>query len=121
MQTIVTISVAVATPILAFVGVLVANYLNRRGARELDVWRRREETMRMLRWAVDLASAPDDVRSEMGATVLINLVRTELIQDPDRKFVESIARAATTLLENVSTEKIHSEAMDNDNIQVEES
>jgi len=39
--------------------VLVGQLLTRRGARELDVWRRRAETMRMLRWAAELTMQPE--------------------------------------------------------------
>lgn len=39
------------TPVLAFLGALIGHVLTRRASLELDRWRRREETMRMLRWA----------------------------------------------------------------------
>jgi hypothetical protein len=42
--------VAVATPILAFVGAFVGHVISRSASKELDHWRRREETMRLLRW-----------------------------------------------------------------------
>ncbi len=41
----------------AFLGVLIGHWLLRKGANELDVWRRREETMRMLRWASEQATS----------------------------------------------------------------
>jgi hypothetical protein len=50
--------VGFGTPAAAFLGVLIGHVLLRRGANELDVWRRREETMRMLRWASDTQRRP---------------------------------------------------------------
>ncbi|MDP9444891.1 MAG: hypothetical protein M3P83_11320 [Actinomycetota bacterium] len=57
------VTIAVATPGLAFVGGMVGHLLTRKGAREMDTWRRREETMRMLRWAAE--------KSMMRATELL--------------------------------------------------
>ena len=52
------IVVAVATPLLAFAGVLVANVVTRIGDTELEARSRREETMRTLKWAAELAVWP---------------------------------------------------------------
>lgn len=58
--------VILATPLLAFLGVIVGNVVLRKGANELDVWRRREETMRMLRWASEQAASASPTKARMG-------------------------------------------------------
>ncbi len=52
----------VASPLLAFLGVLLGHRVTRTSARELDRWRKREETMRLLRWATDIALDGDPAR-----------------------------------------------------------
>ena len=42
-------AVSLGTPLAAFIGGVLGHLILRKGANELDVWRRREETMRMLR------------------------------------------------------------------------
>jgi hypothetical protein len=81
----------VLTAVFAFVGVLAGNLVNRRGARELDVWRKREETMKLLRWAVELYVKDN---SAMGIVVLNDLISSELVQDIDRPFMAAIAKDA---------------------------
>lgn len=54
------VAVAVATPILAFLGATLGAFVARKGARELDTWRHREETMRLLRWAVEQVASDSD-------------------------------------------------------------
>lgn len=78
---------------------LVAAYVARRGAKEvrttgkeLDTWRQREETMRMLRWAADHAikfTAPAE--SEMGQAALDALKAADLLQQRDLAFVAAVA------------------------------
>ena len=54
------IAISTGTPVLTFMGVLVAQYLLRKGANEVEVRSRREETLRVLRWAAELAVSADD-------------------------------------------------------------
>lgn len=61
-------AVSFGTPLAAFAGVVLGHYLLRKGATELDVWRRREETMRMLRWASEQAAASDSAHARMGGS-----------------------------------------------------
>jgi hypothetical protein len=68
-------AVAIGTPILAFLGVVVGHVLLRRTANELDVWRRREETMRMLRWASEQAASSEPAKARMGIAALDALRR----------------------------------------------
>lgn len=83
-------AVSFGTPIAAFVGVVVGQVLLRKGANELDVWRRREETMRMLRWASEQAASPDIAASRMGVAALEALSTSELLQEPDQNLVDAV-------------------------------
>lgn len=82
--------VSFGTPVAAFVGVVVGHLLLRKGAHELDVWRRREETMRMLRWASQQAASEDTTKSRMGVAALDALTTSELLQDPDENLVDAV-------------------------------
>ncbi|NYJ02229.1 hypothetical protein HNR19_002927 [Nocardioides thalensis] len=88
-----TIIVLIATPLLAFAGGLVGHLLLRRGAKELDRWRKREETMRLLRWAVELATDPEPARAQAGITVLGALLDSELLDAVDVELVATVAGA----------------------------
>lgn len=82
--------VSFGTPIAAFIGVIVGHFLLRKGANELDVWRRREETMRMLRWASEQAASQDGYKSRMGVAALDALSTSELLQEPDQNLVDAV-------------------------------
>jgi ribosome assembly protein YihI (activator of Der GTPase) len=83
-------AVSIGTPVLAFVGVLIGHLFLRKGANELDVWRRREETMRMLRWASELAVSDDDAKARMGVAALAALSGSELLQEEDQQLVDAV-------------------------------
>jgi len=82
--------VSFGTPVAAFIGVIVGHFLLRKGANELDVWRRREETMRMLRWASEQAASQDVYKSRMGVAALDALSTSELLQEPDQNLVDAV-------------------------------
>jgi hypothetical protein len=88
----------VATPLLAFAGALLGHWLNRRSAAELDRWRRGEETMRMLRWATEIALDDDPRRCEAGAAILAALLRSPLVEPVDVEMVSSVATSASDRL-----------------------
>ncbi|HCB03949.1 MAG TPA: hypothetical protein PLZ93_23360 [Nocardioides sp.] len=83
----------VATPLLAFGGGLAGHVLSRRSALELDRWRRREETMRMLRWAVEMVVGGDDESVGAGSVAMSALLRSPLLDDEDFDLVASLADA----------------------------
>lgn len=83
-------SVAFGTPLLAFLGVVVGHALLRRTANELDVWRRREETMRMLRWASEQAASVEPAKARMGIAALDALSGSELLQKSDGMIVDAV-------------------------------
>ena len=83
-------AVSLGTPVAAFIGVVLGHALLRKGANELDVWRRREETMRMLRWASEQAASDDEAKSRMGVAALAALSTSELLQQPDQELVDAV-------------------------------
>lgn len=87
--------------ILAFLGALLGHWITRKGAVELDTWRKREETMRMLRWAVELATDTDNPwRSAAGMDVLDALGESPLLQDEDVELVHQVTSSiAATLVD----------------------
>ena len=91
-----TVIVLIATPLLAFAGGLVGHLLGRRATRELDRWRKREETMRLLRWATELAVGADPLGSLAGTEVLGALLDAAILDAEDRDLVAAVARAVAS-------------------------
>lgn len=82
-------AVSFGSPLLAFVGVLVSQWIGRKGAAELETRSRREETMRNLRWAAELAVSEDAARADLGVSQLIALGDSELLDDDQQLFVDA--------------------------------
>lgn len=82
-------AVSLGTPVAAFLGVLVAQWITRKGARELETRSRREETMRNLRWAAELAVSKDDGMADLGVNQLAALLESDLLEDAEKVFVEA--------------------------------
>jgi hypothetical protein len=80
----------VLSPFLALGGVVLGAYLTRKSDRELDVWRHREETMRMVRWAVEQILDGTDAGTDAGVVTLRALMRSELLQPEDYELVASL-------------------------------
>jgi hypothetical protein len=97
MPTTLGIAVAIATPLLSFLAVLLGQRLTRRSARQLESWRRREETMRMLRWSAESATSDNAALSSTGVAVLGELTESELLQEEDRDMVRAVARVSARL------------------------
>lgn len=98
--------------LLAFLGALLGHWLSRRSAVETDTWRKREETMRMLRWAVDLAiDTSSPWRSAVGVDILDALRTSELLQTEDVELVQqltsSIASTMVAALDQEYREEDH--------------
>lgn len=89
----VAIVVAVGTPLLAFAGALSGQLLSRKGAKERDIRWRREETMRILRWAAELAVDSDVGRSAVGVAALDALEESELLQRDDQALISAVLDA----------------------------
>jgi hypothetical protein len=84
-------SVAVLTAVLAFGTSRKAHMLSVRTTAQADRRGRSEETMRLLRWAVELAVDPDVRRSRAGTATLRALTRARLVVHGDRAFVSQVA------------------------------
>lgn len=97
MPTTLGIAVAIATPLLSFFAVLLGQRLTRRSARALESWRRREETMRMLRWSAESATSDNAALSSTGVAVLGELTESGLLQEEDRDMVRAVARVSARL------------------------
>ena len=82
--------VAFGTPLLAFIGVFVCHMLTRRGSDEQDLRWRREQTMRMLRWAAELAVDKEDGRNNVGVAALSALQDSELLQRDDQDLISAV-------------------------------
>jgi hypothetical protein len=85
--------VALGTPVLAFAGALLGQLLTRRGAKELDIRWRREETMRLLRWAAELAVDEDVGRGAVGVAALEALEVSALLQKDDQALISAVLDA----------------------------
>jgi hypothetical protein len=81
--------VSLGTPVLTFIGVLVAQAILRQGAKELETRSRREETMRSLRWAAELAINTDDRMADLGVAQLLTLLKSDLLDVREKGFVEA--------------------------------
>lgn len=81
-------AVAFGSPILAFLGVLLAQVMTRKSATELEARSKREETMRILRWAAELAVSLGDRIADLGVAQLGALLTSDLLDDSEKVFVE---------------------------------
>lgn len=90
------------SPALAFVGVIVGQAVTRRGAREAEIRSKREEVMRILRWAAELAVSDDRAHSRLGVAELGALLQSELLDEEEKDFVQ----AALTAVVRVPVEQI---------------
>jgi hypothetical protein len=84
---------AVVAGALALLGAALGHLLGRVTAREQERWRRREETMRLLRWAADAASEPEGRRIEVGIAALTALTTSPLVDPEDDDFVWAVLAA----------------------------
>lgn len=109
------IAVSIGTPALTFIGVLIAQKVTRVGAKELEARSKREEVMRNLRWAAELAVSDDEARATMGVNQLNSLSQSNM-NDPDvQALVDS---ALNAVVQDVADEV--EEAGDDADIEVED-
>ena len=94
--------ISIGTPVLAFVGVVLGQVVTRRGERELEFRSKREEVMRILRWAAELAVSDDQAHSRLGVAELGALLHSELLDEEEKDFVQ----AALTAVVRVPVEQI---------------
>lgn len=80
---------------LAFAGAMVGHWFSRLTAREQERWRRREETMRLVRWGAELAVSERVSPAILGLTALDALADSPLVDRDDLPFIYQIGVAAT--------------------------
>ncbi len=83
------IGLAVGVPVLTFVGVVLGNLVTRRGAAELETRSRREETMRTLTWAAELAVSDDPAKADLGLRELEALGDSALLDPEQQTFIDA--------------------------------
>ena len=81
---------ALVAPLTALAGVWIGAAMTRRTDAELERWRRREETMRMLRWAGEQLDSDHPGVRRLGLVALSELVRSELLQPEDAALVTEV-------------------------------
>jgi hypothetical protein len=81
--------IGVGTPLLAFLGGVLGQRVARRGDVELERRSRREEVMRNLRWAAELAVSDDPRAAALGVSELRALALTDLLGDSEKVFVQA--------------------------------
>lgn len=81
------IVLAVGTPALTFASVWLANRVSRQGDEETEKRSLREETMRNLRWAAELALDDDPKRALLGLKELEALETADMLDDEQKVFV----------------------------------
>jgi hypothetical protein len=94
--------VAVLTAVVSFGTSRKAHALSERTAHQQHRRGRSEETMRLLRWAVELAVEPDVRRSLAGTAALAALTDAHLVVLSDRSFVRAVAGAVMTGVANLA-------------------
>ena len=87
---VVAVIMAALSPLLALGGVALGSWLVRKSDRELDTWRHREETMRMVRWAVEQILEGEAAGTDAGVVTLRSLMRSELLQPEDYDLVAAL-------------------------------
>jgi hypothetical protein len=81
------------TPVLAFIGVVLGQLITRQGAQQLETRSKREEVMRVLRWAAELAVSDDEAHSRLGVVELGALLGSELLDEEEKNFVQAALEA----------------------------
>jgi hypothetical protein len=80
-------------PLLALLGVLIGHRITHRGALELEVRSRREEVMRNLRWAAELAVSDEEAHARLGVAELEALGRSDMLDDHQQLFIDAALEA----------------------------
>ena len=93
--------VAFGTPVSAFLGGLIGHWMARRGDAELDTRAKREESMRTLRWASELAISSESGSAQLGIAALDALSASPWLQAEDQAFIDAVLDAL--LAEDVRT------------------
>ncbi len=83
------IGLAVGTPVLTFIGVALGNLATRKGVVELETRSKREETMRTLKWAAELAVSDDPTKADLGLRQLEALGESAMLDTEQQTFIDA--------------------------------
>jgi hypothetical protein len=86
--------VAIGSPAVTAIVTIVGQRVIRRGDRELESRSRREEVMRMLRWAAELAVSDEVHKARLGNQELKALLGSNMLNSADRDFIFAALDAA---------------------------
>lgn len=92
------ITVSIGTPVVTFFGVLLAQWIARKGSKELETRSRREEVMRNARWAAELAVDEDQAKANLGVSQLNALSQSNLNDEDVQALVDA---ALESVIEDV--------------------
>lgn len=85
------------SPVLTFAGVLFAQRITRQGAAELEARSRREEVMRSLRWAAELAVSDEETHARLGVAELRALGESDLLDEHQQLFIDAALNAVVRI------------------------
>ena len=81
------------SPALVFIGVLIGQAITLRNAKELEMRSKREEVMRILRWAAEIAASDNEALARQGVAQLGALLRSDMLDDSQKDFVHAALAA----------------------------
>lgn len=111
-------AVSIGTPVLAFVAAWLGSFFARRTAKELERRSKREETMRTLRWAAELATSEKEAIAGLGVAELNALAESDLLDEGQKLFIDA---ALETVVQDVAEEIAEIEAAgDQADVEVED-
>ena len=82
------------TPVLSAATAFAGSYVGHRAARELEIRSKREEVMRSLRWAAELAVSDDAAKARLGVAELEELRDSKMLAPNLEGFVYAALRTA---------------------------
>jgi hypothetical protein len=85
------------SPVLAAGITALGYYLGHRAARDLEARSKREEVMRNLRWAAELAASNDAAKARLGVYELKALRVSEMLTPLDQGFVDAALMATIAI------------------------
>ncbi|HEY0167776.1 MAG TPA: hypothetical protein VGB75_12120 [Jatrophihabitans sp.] len=102
-------AISFGTPGTALAGVLLGQLLTRRDAKELEKRSRREQVMRTLEWAAEMAISEDEAAFRLGLSQLQALAASNLNDKDVQAFVDA---ALDAVVKNVVDEIKEAEGTD---------
>ncbi len=93
------IAFGIGTPVISFGAAWLGGWLNRVSAKETHVRQRREETMRLFRWAADMAVSDEDRKKTAGISALAALQAGRLFEPYDLVLLDAVTDAVAALEE----------------------